>query len=253
MAVLSILLLLALTDASAGLFWRNYIHYKNSLSWTEAQTFCRNSHVDLAVFNTQWEFTSFCMIYAFREGWIGLRKNPGENEYTQWSDGHVLNFFRWGWGEPSNISTEDCVLNRYGRWYDAQCTTTNDFFCYFWAPEMIVVQEMKNWDEALAHCRTHYTDLVSLTTETDHFLVNNRTREILSPAFWTGLRFMDGSWFWVNQKFLLTPSSLPLCPAKPYRCGARNIIDGVWENRDCEEKMNFICYHNIYVLEFTPR
>lgn len=64
---------------------------------------------------------------------------------------------------------------------------------------MIVVQEMKNWHEALVHCRTHYTDLVSLTTEIDHFLAKNRSKEILTPTFWTGLRFMDGSWVWVKR------------------------------------------------------
>ncbi|XP_060788845.1 lectin BRA-3-like [Neoarius graeffei] len=248
MTVLSILLLLALTDASGGLFWRKYIHQDQSLSWTEAQTFCRDNHVDLAIFNTQWEFESFCnqtMSHKGDERWIGLRKKTGENSYTQWSNGDVLNFSNWRSGRPDHISTEDCVFTKGYEWDDAQCTKTEKFFCYLWAPEMIVVQEMKNWDEALAHCRTHYTDLVSLTTETDHFLINNRTREILTPTFWTGLRFMDGSWFWANQESLLTPSSLPLCPAKPYQCGARNIIDGVWENRDCEEKMKFICYHNI--------
>ncbi|KAG7328696.1 hypothetical protein KOW79_008640 [Hemibagrus wyckioides] len=124
--------------------------------------------------------------------------------------------------------------------------------CYTWAPKMIVVQEMKNWEEALVHCRTHYTDLIRLPAEIDHVLVDNRSMEILTPTFWTSLRFMDGSWYWVNQTSLVSnETSLPSCPAKPFRCGARNIIDGVWENRDCEEKMNFICYHDIWRWQYT--
>ncbi|KAK3505697.1 hypothetical protein QTP70_004432, partial [Hemibagrus guttatus] len=44
-------------------------------------------------------------------------------------------------------------------WEDDDCTNVNSFFCYTWQPQLFVVQEMMNWEEALVHCRTHYTDL----------------------------------------------------------------------------------------------
>ncbi|KAK2843844.1 hypothetical protein Q7C36_012059 [Tachysurus vachellii] len=131
-------------------------------------------------------------------------------------------------------------------WENQDCTNLNNFFCYAWEPRLIVLQEKKNWEEALVYCRTHYTDLVSLTTEKDYFVVNSKSMEILTPTFWTSLRFMDGSWFWVNDNSLPSPTSLPSRPAKPFRCGAQNNATGIWENRDCEEKMNFICYHGIW-------
>ncbi|KAF7704816.1 hypothetical protein HF521_021888 [Silurus meridionalis] len=110
---------------------------------------------------------------------------------------------------------------------------------------MIVVQEMKNWEDALVHCRTHYTDLISITSETDQYAVNSMITDIQTPTFWTGLRFMNGIWFWVNHQQTLP--SMPSCPIRPFHCGAQNVQAGVWENRDCSETMNFICYQNISI------
>ncbi|XP_026999956.1 macrophage mannose receptor 1-like [Tachysurus fulvidraco] len=175
--------------------------------------------------------------------WIGLRKNKGETSFTQWSDGSVLGFSKWKSGQPDNLQQEDCVLMS-SEWENQDCSNLYNFFCYTWVPQLIVVQEKKNWEEALVYCRMQYTDLVSLTSATDHFLVNSKSMEFWTPTFWTSLRFMDGSWFWVNDNSLPRPTSLPSRPAKPFRCGARNIATSIWENRDCEEKMNFICYHS---------
>ncbi|XP_058254548.1 macrophage mannose receptor 1-like isoform X2 [Hemibagrus wyckioides] len=246
--VLSILLLMALTDAATGLFWRQHIYYDKRSSWIEAQTFCKNNYVDLSIIDTQEEFDSFVgqtSRHTQDSSWIGLTRGKSEREFTQWSDGSALGFSKWKDKEPDN-QKEDCVQTTNNEWSNEECEKQFKAFCYSWAPKMIVVQEMMNWEEALVHCRTHYTDLVRLTTEIDHFVVNNRSMEIQTPTFWTSLRFMDGSWYWVNQTSLVSnETSLPSCPARPFRCGARNIIDGVWENRDCEEKMNFICYHDI--------
>ncbi|GAA6082887.1 macrophage mannose receptor 1-like [Tachysurus ichikawai] len=176
-------------------------------------------------------------------GWIGLRKGEGEASFTQWTDGTALGFSKWKSGEPDNLQNDDCVFTT-SEWENQDCTKLNSFFCYTWVPKMIVVQEMMTWEEALVYCRKQYTDLVSLSSAIDYFVLNSKSMEILTSTFWTSLRFMDGSWFWVNYYlFYKLSTPLPSCPAKPFRCGVWNINAGVWENRDCEEKMNFICYH----------
>lgn len=246
MAVFSVLVLLALTDAITGLFFKSYIYCIANSSWTDAQTFCKNNHVDLPVINTKLEFDDFneqTIPFQSDSCWIGLRKKSNEKDFTRWSDGSVLDFSMWGKGQPALSNTDQCVFTKYNRWVVKNCTTTMNFFCYDWAPQMIVVQEMMTWEEALMYCRTQYTDLVSLTTDIDFFLLNKNSADILTPTFWTGLRFMGGSWFYVNQNPVENLASMPSCPARPYWCGARNVNDGVWENRDCEEKMNFICYY----------
>ncbi|KAF7704837.1 C-type mannose receptor 2, partial [Silurus meridionalis] len=245
MAVLSILLLLALTDVSTGLFYKKHFFYSTQLTWTDAQAYCRKNYIDLSILDTQLEFDSFVTLTAAQQSescWIGLNKAPSEAQFTQWCDGKVLDFKKWKSGQPDHTDTEHCVATSNNQWENFNCGKNMKSFCYTWAPEMIVVQKMMSWDEALIYCRTHYTDLLSLTSDTDYFMVNSRITAIQTPTFWTGLRFLNGSWFWVNQESQLIPPSMPLCPAKPFQCGGRNVKTGVWENRNCEEKMNFICY-----------
>ncbi|XP_026999964.1 C-type mannose receptor 2-like [Tachysurus fulvidraco] len=242
MPVLYILLLLAVTDASADLFVRKHIYYNQDMTWTDAQMYCRNNYVDLSVIDTQPEFDSFVRQMDSKKSdncWIGLRKEI--NGAIQWTDGTILGFSKWKGGEPDNPPNKDCVFTNNNEWIHDDCNSKHKVFCYTWEPQIIVVQEMMNWEEALVYCRTNYTDLVGFADKIDYFVLNNRNMKI--RTLWTNLRFMDGSWFWVNQTSLLNSvTSLPSCPAKPFRCGARNVKAGVWENRDCKEKMNFICY-----------
>ncbi|KAI5616424.1 C-type mannose receptor 2 [Silurus asotus] len=253
MAVLSILLLLALTDVSTGLFYKKHVFYSTQLTWTDAQAYCRKNYIDLSILDTQLEFDSFVTLTAAQKSescWIGLNKAPSETQFTQWCSGKVLDFTKWKSGQPDHTDTEHCAFTSNNQWENVDCGKNMKSFCYTWSPEMIVVKKMMSWDEALMHCRTHYTDLLSLTSETDYFMVNSRITDIQTPTFWTGLRFLNGSWFWVNQESLLIPPSMPLCPAKPFQCGARNVETGVWENRDCEEKMNFICYFSSKIWSY---
>ncbi|XP_047677802.1 C-type mannose receptor 2-like [Tachysurus fulvidraco] len=219
------------------------------MTWTEAQTYCRNNYVDLSVIDSQLAFNSFVNKSDSQKSencWIGLRKEKNETLFTQWSDGTILRFSNWKGGNLTNRPNGDCVFTNNNVWVLDDCNNKHKVFCYTWAPKIIVVQRMMNWEEALVYCRTYYTHLVWFIEKIDYFLVNNRSMKIQTPTFWTSLRFMDGSWFWANGMFLLnSETSLPPCPDKPFHCGARNIKAGVWENRDCKEKMNFICYHYI--------
>ncbi|GAA6082890.1 C-type mannose receptor 2-like [Tachysurus ichikawai] len=179
MPVLSILLLLALTDAAADLFWRKHIYYNQDMNWTEAQTYCRNNYVDLSIIDTQSEFNSFVIQIGSKKSdscWIGLRKEI--NGDIQWTDGTILGFEKWKGGEPVNPPNKDCVFTNNNKWEHDDCNKQYKVFCYTWEPQMIVVQEMMNWKEALVYCRTHYTDLVGFTDKIDYFVVNNRKNEL---------------------------------------------------------------------------
>ena len=105
-----------------------------------------------------------------------------------------------------------------------------------------MVKENKTWEEAYEHCRAQYTGLAFLSSVTQLNLAKKETNETQTVSVWTGLRFLAGEWLWVNGKPLGSLVSLPSCPAEPYRCGARNSKMDIWENRDCEEKLNFLCY-----------
>ncbi|XP_053467670.1 macrophage mannose receptor 1-like [Ictalurus furcatus] len=161
--------------------------------------------------------------------------------YTEWSDGSPLGLTLWKLGEPNVMNNYGCVSIQNMELSTYNCNQHMKFFCYKWVPQMVLVEMMMNWEEALQYCRTHYTDLVSVPTDKDLQVAKSTSMTSQTPRVWTGLRYMDGSWFWVNQDPLGNVTSVPSCPMRPFHCGALSAGDDVWENRDCNEKMNFLC------------
>ncbi|XP_037327199.1 dromaiocalcin-1-like [Pungitius pungitius] len=108
---------------------------------------------------------------------------------------------------------------------------------FFYSINISVVVEEKSWEEALEHCRGINSDLSSLHSDTD-----NMAAPITDRA-WIGLRFLGDRWLWVNGDPLeyqaWSDGGDQQCPMQN-RCGALN-KGGLWENRDCEERLNFIC------------
>ncbi|KAL1282198.1 hypothetical protein QQF64_001001 [Cirrhinus molitorella] len=132
-----------------------------------------------------------------------------------------------------------CAKTYYGYWIHETCSFRTSFFCHV---NFILVRENKTWEEALNYCRSNYTDLVYLNFPWPVNQIKDMTDNSQTDSVWTGLRFLDGAWNWLNMANVLGSSlSLPSCAPEPYRCGARNIRTEQYENRDCEEKLNFIC------------
>lgn len=209
--------------------------------WADAQAYCRRNYADLLTITSNGDATKLKNSEgASIQSWIGLSKKPLETVYTQWSDGTKLKFTAWMIGEPSHLETRHCVTIMDSEFATYNCSIPLMFYCYKWRPNVIVMQEMMNWDEALTYCRMHYTDLVSVTTETD-MLVISQSLDNQEASVWTGLRFMDGQWFWVNQQTLQRLSSVPVCPARPFHCRAIG-SDVALMSRNCDEKMKFIFY-----------
>ncbi|KAG7332890.1 hypothetical protein KOW79_003025 [Hemibagrus wyckioides] len=119
------------------------------------------------------------------------------------------------------------------------CTETDTFFCDRF---LILVKEKKTWEEAQEFCRTNYTGLASVTSEWSLKQLNLETVGTETESVWTGLRFMDGKWFWVNGEQLGSLVSIPSCPVQSYRCGALNTKTNNMKNQNCNEKLNFVCY-----------
>lgn len=239
-----VFLLAALIRATTCLFFRRHIFVSTYLTWTDAQTYCRENYVDLSTIDSEEEHKRFTLDIADHlstRSWIGLHKTPDQTTFGPWSDGSIFRFASWKSAQPDDPSNQCCVSIASAEFADFFCTALLPFICYTWQPTLIMVQELKTWHGALIHCRTQYTDLISLSTEIDFLQVNKITGNFQNVSVWTGLTFLDGSWIWVNNDPLENAVSLSSCPIQPFRCGAKVDVD-ILAIRDCMEEMNFICY-----------
>ena len=228
------------------------------MTWKDARSYCRQYYNDLSTIITDSEnhiLNVNLLLSSAENAWIGLHRCHPQSAETcitspwEWSDGDVSTYSDWDYGEPnSEANSESCVELWYltGEWNDQNCYNTNAFFCFKWSGEIILVTERMSWEEALLYCREKYTDLASLLTDTDMALADEKASNAQTAQVWTSLRFLAGEWLWVSetqeadQKF--TQGNLSSCPAHPYSCGARSRDGDRWENQDCQEKLNFLCY-----------
>ncbi|XP_051801871.1 rheacalcin-2-like [Acanthochromis polyacanthus] len=111
--------------------------------------------------------------------------------------------------------------------------------------DVTVVEEKMSWEDALSHCREKQTDLPSRLSETDRLLDHTQIKhENISERVWMGLRFLGDRWMWLNGDPLeydawSKGAQDQQCPVRK-RCGALT-KEGLLENWDCQDKLNFIC------------
>ncbi|XP_059210520.1 macrophage mannose receptor 1-like [Centropristis striata] len=100
------------------------------MNWTEAQSYCRENHTDLASVRNQAENQK---VYELVPGrytyvWIGLFRDS-----WKWSDGSSSSFRHWLPGQPDNSKgTEACAAADFsssGRWVDLNCNSRRPFIC----------------------------------------------------------------------------------------------------------------------------
>lgn len=221
---------------------REYIFVTTSSNWTEAQEYCRENYQDLATITTNEENQGTgALLGSTSSAWIGMyRSRPGVNIWL-WSDGTSSPYIQWANTQPNNANrNQDCVEIKPEGWNDLACGLKRNFVCYRY---LILVKEKKTWEEASAYCRMNYIALASLASETQVQLGKMESSQSQTDGVWTGLRFLNRKWLWISQEPLGTWVSVPLCPASRYRCGALNSRTHLWENRDCNEKLNFLCYY----------
>ncbi|XP_062391229.1 C-type mannose receptor 2-like [Sardina pilchardus] len=98
------------------------------LSWSEARSYCRQNHTDLASFTGPDDQLRIPVTpdQDITVAWIGLRS------YWIWSDGSKLwqNKFRnWSWADTPGSG--DCVHTRNDwKWHNHDCKEELPFICY---------------------------------------------------------------------------------------------------------------------------
>ncbi|XP_031440811.1 lymphocyte antigen 75-like [Clupea harengus] len=241
---------------------RHFIFVNKTKSWTEAQSYCRETYTDLATITNMEDMR---MVRESGEGdnkhvWIGLYQTanpswkwslaeegfygPGEADFTDWKP-----------NEPNNLDTEKCtVLTTEGQWNNVDCKTKRPFVCYKGpdrgSESYVLIDEKKSWREAQSYCRENYIDLVSVRNQEVNKRIEDKVRLLQSEAVWIGL-FRD-NWMWsdqTNSSFRKWGKNMPDNKTND-NCAVtkQNEDEGKWRGRKCDEEHPFICHWDKLLL-----
>ncbi|XP_071371179.1 macrophage mannose receptor 1-like [Centroberyx affinis] len=107
-----------------------FLLINKSMTWTEAQSYCRQHHTDLASVRNPTENQKIqeLMPAGLVGAWIGLSRDS-----WKWLDGSKSSFRNWNTVEPNNERKNGaCVAAKFssGKWEDWNCDVTRTFICY---------------------------------------------------------------------------------------------------------------------------
>ncbi|XP_073692781.1 snaclec stejaggregin-A subunit beta-1-like [Garra rufa] len=244
-AIVTVFLFLSLSGPNFSLY-RKHSLVREKMTWNDAQTHCREYHDDLStaskeeaqllIINPEVNYDLF---------WIGLYMVSNNLNQWSWSGGEDQTIDYWDSGEPNSVAEECVAMRSNGKLHNTMCSWPLPFYCMD-VYEPILVQQRKTWEEAHDYCIQNYIDLVSLRSPMKMEEVINKTITSQTVYVWTGLRFLAGHWFWADGKdFKYKAWSAEgelQCPARNLRCGALDRRTQIWQPKDCEEKLNFVCH-----------
>ncbi|XP_050948618.1 macrophage mannose receptor 1-like [Labeo rohita] len=230
---------------------RQYHFVNESISWTEAQRYCRQNYTDLATIDNMEEMNRlFKRVHRtyYGKAWIGLYDDVNS---WRWSlDNVVLDggFKSWFVQQPVNSYGQSlCVYMSYrGTWSEAPCYYTLPFVCYDGGANAnrsyVFVYPSQTWTAAQSYCRKHYTDLVSIRNETENFKLLSLFPYYFS--FWIGL-YRTRSWSdQSNSSFSNWRTGQPDNAGNSEYCTAVSFSDsGNWTDENCNTALPFICYN----------
>ncbi|XP_045919924.1 secretory phospholipase A2 receptor-like [Micropterus dolomieu] len=214
----------------------------NSMTWPQAQKYCRENHTDLVSGLSQIQDAEYNKNNENKRIWIGLFRDT-----WRWSDGSSSSFrssdlelFKKEGGNKKCAMTE---LNGSGKWDSDDCNKTKPFFCY--DDKVILIKENKNWTDALKYCRENYSDLVSITNPHQQRWVQERAKNASSDFVWLGLRYtctLD-LWFWVSDELVCYENWAP--NENTDGCDLTAAMDSKkthkWHRKRENELFHFIC------------
>uniref|UniRef100_A0A3P9ICF1 C-type lectin domain-containing protein n=1 Tax=Oryzias latipes TaxID=8090 RepID=A0A3P9ICF1_ORYLA len=133
------------------------------------------------------------------------------------------------------ILVGECIISHF-------CLFTCQMYDYYF------VNMNMNWTEAQQHCRTHYTDLATVTNRKDLDKLRNMQRR--SMAAWIGLYYEAGTnetfhWSLPGLDFFFRLWDDEYYSKKDDSCSILT-EKGSWSIDDCGKKQPFICYRGKY-------
>ncbi|KAK6469593.1 snaclec coagulation factor IX/factor X-binding protein subunit B3-like, partial [Huso huso] len=225
---------------------RRYYYDNNTvMSWSDAQSYCREKHTDLATVRSQEEAEPLLNITGDSlnaAAWIGLYRDDTQN--WQWSNSDDIIFY------PNWKAKLFCAsVNSTGKWEDRVCNEMKAFMCYTGKKitRYTLIEELKTWTEAQQYCREQHTDLVSIKSASEN---EDLVKKAQGKPFWIGL--FNNPWKWSHQGDNYTfhnwnkkePNNMggnENCVALALR-DSQNLARGKWNDMDCKLKRSFFCF-----------
>ncbi|XP_040929575.2 macrophage mannose receptor 1-like [Betta splendens] len=110
----------------------SFVLVNDFMTWTDAQSYCRNNYVDLASIRNEAENSIITNLAGVYGVFIGLHQD------VVWSDGSTSVFRNWASGEPYMYSSiDECITTSFsdsGLWSNDNCSLSSPFICYTTAP-----------------------------------------------------------------------------------------------------------------------
>uniref|UniRef100_A0A8C2GX86 C-type lectin domain-containing protein n=1 Tax=Cyprinus carpio TaxID=7962 RepID=A0A8C2GX86_CYPCA len=225
---------------------QEYILIKESMTWGNAQNYCRTHHTDLATVQSteDWARLREAADPFSDFAWIGLY-----NDINSWRwcyNEESLVFKNWISGQPDNYYGKDqCAGKNYnGGWLDETCTYSNYFICYDGSAnateKMVLSKTTKTWIDAREYCRQHYTDLAIIRSREDNDEINT-LQSSLQVFVWIGL-YRD-TWKWSDQANFTSSTQLATQTfgLQTYDCVGAYINTGTPDDWTCSSAYYFCC------------
>uniref|UniRef100_A0A3B4FID5 C-type lectin domain-containing protein n=1 Tax=Pundamilia nyererei TaxID=303518 RepID=A0A3B4FID5_9CICH len=213
------------------------------VTWTQAQSYCRQHHTDLASGLDQIYSEEFKKLLNSTgskvNSWIGLFRDS-----WRWSDGSNFSFRYWDMDSFNDgLNNRTCattLLERSGRWSSAGCDHRKPFFCYDGEFTQIYL--------TLNYCRQKHHDLVSISNPHQQQWVQERAKNASTPFVWLGLdswRWSDGS----NFSFRYWDMDSFNDGLNNRKC-ATTLLErsGRWSSAGCDHRKPFFCYDDKLIL-----
>nr|XP_008303734.1 PREDICTED: C-type mannose receptor 2-like [Stegastes partitus] len=230
---------------------RHYYFVDKPLTWSEAQTYCRQKYTDLVTIENAAVMSQIQELVSSSHHntgfWIGLYSTIN----WKWSDGLAgsgANYRNWSSKGHVFAMNRFCVYSKHSAWFTRDCGALQYFVCQNTTGiqenrQFVRVTTPMNWSTAQAYCRENYADLVTVTSADE----NQQVWKLLAHLgfVWLGL-FRDPELYWSDGSSFSWSNFIPFGTLMGWQtvlCAFTSVKEEMqWRLKSCEARLPFVCY-----------